>query len=39
MASDVEAVEALLEELRATSYTAAESELAELKAFARIPMT
>ena len=34
MASDVEAVEALLEELRATSYTAAESELAELKAFA-----
>ena len=34
MASDVEAVETLLEELRGTSYAAAESDLAELKTFA-----
>ena len=34
MASDVEAVETLLEELRGTSYAAAKSDLAELKAFA-----
>lgn len=35
MASDVEAVEKLLEELRQVSYPAAEKELAELKVFAQ----
>ena len=34
MAADVEAVETLLEELRGTSYAAAQSDLAELKTFA-----